>query len=144
MATQERVIDVQKPVERVEAQTGIDAQTMAAIDQMPVNELRELIRSVSGAMWGIGLMDEDATAEAMLLRLAIDGLTTKDARQALANINAWLDRKQGKPVQSIKQDTTVSFDLKANTALLNRFAQKMGVKDTIVIDQPSSTTLSQE
>jgi type IV pilus biogenesis protein CpaD/CtpE len=45
-----------------------------------------------------------------------------------------MDRIEGKPMQRIKQDTTVSFDLKANSALLNRFREKLGVKDTIVID----------
>ncbi len=121
---------------------AIDAQTLATLHSMDNNALVSLITRIGGAMWGIGLMNETQTAEAMLLRLAIDGLTSKDARIARDNINAWLDRKQGKPLQSIKQDTTVSFDLKANSALLNRFAAKLGTKEPIVIDNTTDSSVA--
>ncbi len=82
---------------------AISAEDMAKLDDMSRGELIALIRRVSGAIWGIGMLDEDRTAEAMMLKLAINGLTTQDTREALANISQWLDRKKGKAIQRVDQ-----------------------------------------
>lgn len=83
--------------------SAIDERTLGTLHDMTKEQLIELINRVSGAMWGIGVKNDEEIAEAMMLRLAIDALTTRDAKQALANINAWLDRQQGKPTQRIEQ-----------------------------------------
>jgi hypothetical protein len=95
-------------------QLGVDAATLSKLDDLSKAELIALIKRVSGACWGVGLMSKEETAEAMLLRLAVDGLTTDDARQALANINAWLDRERGKPAQSVTQTNTLNVNLIAS------------------------------
>ncbi len=81
----------------------IGEETLAKIKEMPKSELIDLIMRVSGAMWGVGIMNEEQTAEAMLLKIAINGLTSNDAKTTLENVNAWLDRKKGKAVQRIDQ-----------------------------------------
>ena len=82
---------------------SIDEKTLSTLHDMSKDALIELIKRVSGAMWGVGLMTKQETGEAMLLRLAIDALSTDDARVALANIREWLDRERGKPAQYIEQ-----------------------------------------
>lgn len=126
---------------------AISPETIATIDQMPASELRALVKRMACQCGLVANMSEEETAQAMLDTLAhtalkpiAAGLNMRaDIQSRMAAIDKWLDRTRGKPVQSIKQDTTVSFDLQANTALLNRFAQKMGVKDTIVIENTTSS-----
>ena len=88
---------------------GIDEKTLTTLHIMRKDALISLIQRVSGAMWGIGLQTEEQTAEAMLLKLAINGLTSQDNKDSLANINAWLDRKRGKPAQYIEQKSLVAI-----------------------------------
>ena len=86
---------------------GITAETLAKLDAMSKEQLITLIRRVSGAVWGVGLMDDNALADAMLLKLASNGLASADAREALANIREWLDRKQGKSIERHQVDQRV-------------------------------------
>jgi len=78
------------------------------LDKLSKPELVALIGSVSKAVWGIGLMKDDEIAECMLLKLAINALTTSDAKDALSNIREWLDRKKGKAVQTVQQNVNMS------------------------------------
>lgn len=109
MATQERVIDVPKPVERVEAHsTGIDAQTMAAIDQMPVNELRALIRRVSGAMWGYAAMSKEEKRESLRLKIYAIAMGSGQDAVTLKAANDWLDREEGKATQRVETKALIA------------------------------------
>lgn len=85
-------------------QITLTPSDLAALREMDREALISLIKRVSGAMWGIGLMSEEETYDAMLLRLAVMALTSKDARDTLTAMREWMDRKRGKPLQSIAQD----------------------------------------
>lgn len=76
---------------------------LSAIDSMDADSLRKLIRTTAGAFWGYALTDRKEIAEAMKLRLAHIGLTA-DAKDALVAIERWLDREEGRPLQSVKAE----------------------------------------
>jgi hypothetical protein len=69
----------------------------AALKSLSKSELIAIIERINAAMGNVAVMDDNTIAEAMLLKLATNALTTKDAKDCLANVNAWLDRKHGKP-----------------------------------------------
>lgn len=78
-----------------------NAPDLSRLDDMTVEELRGLVRRVSGAIWGIALQTPEEIAEAMKLKLAAGGLTEKDMFKALPLMREWFDRQIGKASQSI-------------------------------------------
>lgn len=89
--------------EPIAVQNQIDDGTLVTLDMMTQPELVALIRRVSGAMWGVGLLTDDQRAEAMLDRLAIIALTNVAGKPVLEAMREWLDRKQGRAIQRIEQ-----------------------------------------
>ena len=82
---------------------GLTDEQLAQVDSMAREELIALVQRCNPDYVGIALLTEDEIAEAMLLKLAVNALTSRDAKQTLENINAWLDRKKGKAIQRIDQ-----------------------------------------
>lgn len=74
---------------------------LSRLDDMTKEELIKLIKRVSGAMWGIGMMNPQDIANSMKLKLAHGGLTEKDMWKALPLMKEWFDRELGKAPQSI-------------------------------------------
>lgn len=110
------------------------------LDALDAPELRNLVKRLFGAVYGVGLMNDEETAQAMLDRLAIDGLKSQDAKVTLANFTAWLDRKRGKPVQSVTlqsengvaEDSAADIEREAKELLL--LTQDVATKGNLVID----------
>lgn len=129
--------------ERISSVPGNDVETtgnglsdtqLAGVDSMPKDELIALIKRVAGAMWGYALLSSEQKREALRLKIYSIAMQSSQDAVTLKAANDWLDREEGKPVQRVVQDTTLSFDLKANGALLTRMAERLGSKQQIVID----------
>lgn len=116
------------------ANAAISTAQLAALDSMPKYELIALIKRVAGAMWGYALLSSEQKREALRLKIYSIAMQSSQDAVTLKAANDWLDREEGKPVQRVVQDTTLSFDLKANGALLTRMAERLGSKQQIVID----------
>lgn len=95
-------------------------------------------REVNQPLIEVDAANTEAVRSMVWDKLVAIAATLPATAQALPVLREIMDRLEGKPMQRIKQDTTVSFDLKANSALLNRFKDRLGVKDTIVIEQTTS------
>lgn len=80
---------------------ALTASDLSVLDTMDAVALRELIRRVGGAVWGVGLMSKEQIAEAFKLKLAIGGMAEKDMFKALPVMREWFDRELGKASQSI-------------------------------------------
>lgn len=117
-----------------EIEGEIGEAMLTRLDALSKPDLVTLIKRVSGAMWGIGMMTTDDTRSAMKLKIAGIALTSKDNQTILKACNDWLDREEGKAIQRVKQDNTHTFDVRANGALLSRLAEKMGSREPIVIE----------
>lgn len=75
---------------------------LSKLDDMGAEELRALVRRISGARWGeIGLMSVDELLEAAKLKLWHGGLTETQIFRALPVLREVMDREVGKPSQSI-------------------------------------------
>lgn len=79
----------------------ISQETLDKLEQLSKSELINLIKKVSGAVWGIGLMTDDEAFEAVRLKLLHTGLTTESANSSLNMLKEWSDRTKGKAPQSI-------------------------------------------
>ena len=88
----------------------------------------------------IDVNDIEAVKAMVWEKLVTIAHTMPACDKALPILREIMDRIDGKPVQKVKQDTTITYDLKANEALLNRFKDRIGGKDPIVIDQSTSGT----
>jgi len=108
-----------------DTQTALTPSDLSHLESMTQPELVALIRRVSGAMWGIGMMTPDDIASAMKLKLAHAGLTEKEMHKALPAMDRWFDREIGKPKQTISADVTQTFSLKADQDLLDRIKREM-------------------
>lgn len=85
-------------LEPVTAPFEVDRTKLA---EMSKSELIALICRVGGAVWGVGIMTDDEAYEAACLKLLHGGLTEKDVWKALPTLKEWMDRRKGKPAQSI-------------------------------------------
>jgi len=103
----------------VTAEIGLE--TLERIEAMSQPELvNYIIKRVPGAVLRVACMTEEETYEAMLLKLAVGGLTSHDARDTLNYIREWLDRKKGKPVGSSPQiQLAASGDLNVTIRLVD-------------------------
>lgn len=81
----------------------IPPATLAALEGMGREELIGLIRRVSGAMWGIGIMTQAEREDAMLLKLSVLALTSDMAKEVVPAVREYFDRVRGKPAQTIVQ-----------------------------------------
>lgn len=111
------------------------AEAMPDLEQLGAPELRTLLKRLFAAVYGVGLMSEDDIAQAFMDRLAIDGLTSKDARITLANCNAWLDRVKGKAVQKIEQQIVTATIDPAEAARRIVFALRQAQENAKLINQ---------
>lgn len=100
----------------------LDAATLSRLDDMPKDALISLIRRVSGAMWGVGLMDDKQIVEAFKLKLAIGGMAEKDMFKALPVMREWFDRTLGKAPQSVALTVKDEGLSKVSTEKLLRLA----------------------
>lgn len=93
----------------------VQAQEAPDIDKlegMTRDELIALVRLCNAEQIAIAGLTEDQIAEAMLFRIASDGLTSKDAKRALENFNAWLDRVKGKaPTVQVNTQNNSSINI---------------------------------
>ncbi len=80
----------------------ITQETIDKLETFSKPELIHLIRKVSGAVWGIGIMNDDQAFECVRLKLLHTGLTSESANSSLSVLREWSDRTKGKPAQSIQ------------------------------------------
>ena len=114
----------------------IGAETLDKLEGMTKRELIALIRRVSVAMWGIGVMTDDEAYDAICLKLLHGGLAQTDMWKALPPLKEWTDRKRGKPAQSIAMKVEVDplSKLSSDRLLcLERNLAKMLGKEAVVI-----------
>lgn len=78
------------------ASNAITEAQLSRLDSMSREELVGLVRLCNVDAVAIALMSKAEIAESMLQKLAVNALTSKDAKQTLENVNAWLDRERGK------------------------------------------------
>ncbi|MDX1975009.1 MAG: DUF5681 domain-containing protein [Rickettsiales bacterium] len=120
--------------------TEIGMETLDKLEDMTKRELIALIRRVSGAMWGIGIMTDEEAYDAICLKLLHGGLTQTDTWKALPPLKEWADRKRGKPAQSIAMKVEVDPIQKMSTERLlrleNELARSIGQEPTIIPPMP--------
>lgn len=100
----------------------ISAGDMAMLDSMNREELINLIRSVSSAIWGYALMDDAHKAEAARLKLYNMGMSSTEVHKVVPALDKWFDRTQGKAPQSIAMTVKDDGLDKISTARLIRLA----------------------
>lgn len=114
----------------------ISEEQIAKLGTLSKDELISLIKRVSGAMWGIGLMTPQEIADAMKLKLAHGGLTQTDMFKALPVMREWFDREMGKAPQSIAmvvEDKGLGKLSDERLLRLERELAKMTGEDAILI-----------
>lgn len=116
----------------------IDEQTLATLDQMDAEQLRGLIISVAGAIWGYALMDDDQKAEAARLKLYNMGMTATEVHKVVPALDKWFDRTQGKAPQSIALDVKDTRMDKMPIDKLLRLASMLD-EPVIIAPMPKST-----
>jgi hypothetical protein len=79
----------------------ITQETIDKLETFSKSELIKLIKKVSGAVWGVGIMTDDEAFEAVRLKLLHTGLTSESANSSLNVLKEWADRTKGKAPQSI-------------------------------------------
>jgi hypothetical protein len=114
----------------------ITQETLNKLEAFSKPELIKLIRKVSGAVWGIGIMSDDEAFEAVRLKLLHTGLTSESANTSLNVIKEWIDRTKGKAPQSIamKIDVDPISKLSADRLLaLEKTLAKVTGQEAMVI-----------
>jgi hypothetical protein len=101
---------------------------LAKLEGLSKPELIALIRRACLDKARVMLMGEEEQAKAMLDTLAIMALTSDDDKAVLNAIREWLDRKQGKPAQYIRQDNVSTVNV-----LVNRVRDELRALDTETI-----------
>lgn len=121
-----------KNVATLQREMGIE--TLDELEKLSKKELIRLITRVSGAMWGIGLLDDDAAFEAMRLKLLTTGLTSDSQTQSLSHLKEWADRTKGRAVQSVSMKVEINPLEKMSTARLLALEQEISARTGIMID----------
>lgn len=80
---------------------AVTSEELQKLDAMSKHELIALIKRVSGAIWGIGMMTEQEQEEALLTKFRMLALARDDAKEIVALGKEYFDRKRGKPMQSV-------------------------------------------
>ena len=114
----------------------ITQETLDKLETFSKAELIKLIKKVSGAVWGIGIMNDDEAFEAVRLKLLHTGLTSESANSSLNVLKEWADRTKGKPAQSIamKVETDPLGKLSADRLLaLEKTLAKVTGQEALVI-----------
>lgn len=71
------------------------------LEGMTKEELIALLKRIAGAFLGCAVMTDDEAYEAACLKLLHGGLSERDVWKALPTLKEWMDRRRGKPAQSI-------------------------------------------
>lgn len=87
---------------RIRLKEKISDRDLAKLDLMTKNQLVALIKRCASAIWKYALMDEDESYEAVCLKLLSMGLSEEQSYKALPPLKEWMDRRKGKPKQSIE------------------------------------------
>jgi hypothetical protein len=114
----------------------ITQETLDKLETFSKPELIKLIKKVSGAVWGIGIMNDDEAFEAVRLKLLHTGLTSESANSSLNVLKEWADRTKGKAPQSIamKIDADPLSKLSADRLLaLEKTLAKVTGQDAMII-----------
>jgi len=114
----------------------ITQETLDKLETFSKPELIKLIKKVSGAIWGVGIMSDDEAFQAVRLKLLHTGLTSESANSSLNVLKEWADRTKGKPAQSIAMKIETNPLEKMSTDRLVRLEQtvsKMLGSDAVVI-----------
>jgi len=118
----------------------ITQETLDKLETFSKPELLKLIRKVSGAIWGIGIMSDDEAFEAVRLKLLHTGLTSESANSSLNVLKEWADRTKGKPAQSIAMKIETNPLEKMSTDRLVRLEQTvskmLGAEAVIIPPMP--------
>jgi len=119
---------------------AISAETLATLDTMNAEQLRGLILSVAGAIWGYAMMDDDQKAEAARLKLYNLGMSATEVHKVVPALDKWFDRTQGKAPQSIALDVK---DTRMDKMPIDRLLRLAAMLDEPVIIAPLPTTIDQ-
>lgn len=76
-----------------------DAPDLSRLADMTKEELIVLLSQIRGIEYA--LMTEDEQYEAACRKLFMGGMSEKDIWKALPSLKEWMDRRKGKPAQSI-------------------------------------------
>lgn len=80
----------------------LSAEDMARLDGMSREELIALIKRVSGAIWGVAMMDDAEKAEAARLKLYNMGMSATEIHKCVPALDKWFDRTVGRAKQQIE------------------------------------------
>lgn len=86
---------------RIRTLEKISDRDLEKLEQMTKDQLVTLIKRCAAAVWKYALMDEDESYEAVCLKLKTMGLSEEQSYKALPPLKEWMDRRKGKPKQSI-------------------------------------------
>lgn len=112
----------------------VSLPTLTQLENMPRAALHSLLQRVCAARWGeIALMDEDASYDAVCLKLLHGGLTQADVWKALPSLKEWMDRRKGKPAQSIALDVS---DTRMDRLPIDKLLRLAAMLDEPVIIAP--------
>ena len=103
----------------------ITEETLEKLEEMSKDELIKLIRKVGGAMFGVGLLNDDEAFEAVKLKLLNMGLSYESASNSLPSLKEWADRAKGKAVQSVSMKIENDPLSKISTERLLRLEQEL-------------------
>lgn len=120
------------------ASSPLSGEELARLDDMSKESLINLIRSVSGAIWGYALMDDAQKAEAARLKLYSLGMDSSEVHKVVPALDKWFDRTQGKAPQSIAMTVKDDGLDKISTEKLIRLAAML---DDPMIIAPIPTKL---
>jgi hypothetical protein len=115
---------------------GLSGDDLAKLGAMSHKQLVALIRTISGAMWGIGMQTQAERDEAILLKLSILALTSTEAKDVVSTAKEYFDRIRGKAAISITQNSTVAMlvaSVQPDVELLRRIKQEL-LDGTITLD----------
>lgn len=122
----------------VPGSNAITEAQLAKLDAMSRDDLIALVRRMACQCGLVAAMSEEETARAMLDRLAEEALKrSTQGRDAISTINAWLDRKQGKPIaRTVAEVSVASVSVQADVALLSRIKRDL-IEGRLLLDDTS-------
>ena len=124
----------------------LDMETYLKLKDMSKDQLLTIIKNIGGAMWSIGIKTDDEIAEAMRLKMAIQGLTEPKIAKSLPAMREWFDRTQGKATQRVDVTQKIGImamvmeSAKNNKDLLLEHAQGANGNAQIALDASQAAT----
>lgn len=114
------------------APVASETPDLTRLDEMSREELITFIKTVSGAIWGYALDDNEQKAEAARLKLYNMGMSATEVHKVVPALDKWFDRTAGKAPQSIAMKVEDAGLSKVSTERLLRLAAMMDMDNVII------------